>query len=296
MEEAEHIVIGSDTTSINIELDWRSIPRAQPPVLFGEAPSLPATFKKKHKTKSCGHQHQGFHKSRYNYKNNNTDKKSWGGRSQSFTYNDLTSSSITAIDNHIVATTDGGKMKYCPGNSCRVLLPLFQFGANCNMRDGMDTYCIECNKRKRREREEKRQMVKMGMYSIDAYEEYRLKQNNNLVYHNPVRRSGSRGTFASILYSSDKSCVLKRDIIRIIDNVLIEARMMHRFEIPFSAHSVYDKLFAGRRLVCDVTGRTMTPVCFEDHHEVRVVKIDDRLEVKCSHCSSPSSQMSDGRT
>lgn len=255
--EIENIMIGQPYTN---KINWRSVPRSVPPLLFGSVPVLPAMFKNKNKK-------------HYNSNSN-------GVRVRPIINNPKTAVFTTStLDNRIVLTTDGGKIKYCPGNKCRVLLPLFQFGYNCNMPDGMDTYCIECNQRKRSEREEKRQMLKMGMYSIDAYEEYKLKQGVIGSTSNafPFRSNKNNGDY----------CVLKRDIVRSIDDTLTEAKMKHRFDIPFSAESVYDKLFAGRRLICNITGTIMTPSCFDDHHEINIIKINDTIEVKCSHCTTP---------
>ena len=42
--------------------------------------------------------------------------------------------------------------KFCPGIKCKVVLPVSNFGLNCNMDDGYDIYCNQCNRRKRQSR------------------------------------------------------------------------------------------------------------------------------------------------
>ena len=43
-------------------------------------------------------------------------------------------------------------LKFCPGEECKNWPPLQNFGANVNMNDGLDVYCIRCNQNKREQR------------------------------------------------------------------------------------------------------------------------------------------------
>lgn len=77
-------------------------------------------------------------------------------------------------------------MKYCPGLTCCKYLPLNQFCANSNMTDGLDIYCLKCNKRKKAEIRKQRfqQSVKGGKkmtnYVMDQYERYKMELEGSI--------------------------------------------------------------------------------------------------------------------
>lgn len=172
----------------------------------------------------------------------------------------------------VVIDTDGKKMKYCPGNRCKLFLPLFQFSYNYNMIDGMDTYCVECNQVKRHEKKEQRRKTQGNTYSIDKFEEFRLKEQYNTPYG-----------FTDIP-------VLKRDVIRKIDEIFDDFKNENpRLKLPFTSQVIYDKLFNGRRLICTKTGNPLSPSCFMEHHGLSIVINDDgeRLDVKCNKVKIP---------
>lgn len=278
MDQAEEIVIGQQATTVGLNsMDWRLVPRAVPPVLFGVPPVLPDTFKNKNKHKyfQSGLPFIGNDRNAdeilYSYRENRSYHPTRDGI--------MTKVGRRGVDCHVVMTDSGDRIKWCPGNNCHMYLPLFQFGANLNMFDGLDTYCIGCNQRRRNEKGERRHATKSSSsFCIDAYEAFRLKQ--------------CKGVFSSessILTRSvtDNASVFKRDVIRKIDNCLVEARMKQRLDIPFSAESVYDKLFNGKRLHCEVVNSPMTLGCFQDHHNIELYANADRLELKCTNTSAP---------
>lgn len=166
--------------------------------------------------------------------------------------------------------------KYCPGDSCCKVRPLSQFGRNANMPDKLDTYCIDCNIRKRKEREEKRIMVSMGLYSIDKYEQFKIKEEHDLFDHG----------FLDVIQPTHKApYVLKRDVVREIDNIMLEARLKYKHVIPFSSKEVYDSIFTPN-MICSVTGSPVTPACFMAHHSISVVVNDTLVDIKCNKCST----------
>lgn len=171
------------------------------------------------------------------------------------------------VNKRVITDKEGNKLKYCPGNRCRVFLPFFQFGYNFNMSDGMDTYCVECNQIKRREKEERRRKSQGFSYCIDKFEEYQLNQ------YRP--------------FSANDKPVLKRDVTRKIQDYLDKYTEENNSEPPFTSQVLYDKLFNGRRLVCQITGKCLTPSCFMDHHALSLVKDGQRLDVKCNKCNIP---------
>lgn len=162
----------------------------------------------------------------------------------------------------VVVNPDGSKMKYCPGDNCRVYLPLFQFGNNCNMPDGLDTYCIECNNRKRKEKDRRR----CNFGCVD-----------DSVADPPASLKPRMFTQ-----------VMKRDVLAVIQAKIEETGDLLGWEkMPITATTIYDKLFTGRRWVCERTNQTMTPACFIDHHTIKFMIEDGRLNVKCNMCTMP---------
>lgn len=165
--------------------------------------------------------------------------------------------------------------KYCPGDLCCEIRSLSQFGYNANMPDKLDTYCVDCNIRKRREREQKRTLISMGFYSIDKYEQFKIQQEHGM---------WNKG-FLNIIKPINKSpYVLKRDVIREIDSILLEARKKYKYVIPFTAIEVYNIIFTGK-LICNVTGLPVTPACFMEHHSISVVRNKNVIDIKCNKCS-----------
>lgn len=165
----------------------------------------------------------------------------------------------------VVITPDGTKMKLCPGDNCDVFLPLFQFGSNSNMPDGLDTYCVECNNKKRREKEARRFRTSMS-YSPQS---------------TPLSVGGVSSTRG---YGN----VMRRDVLRRLEECIDEASATLSIpNFPITAETLYDKLFCGRRLICDRTGEHLTPGCFLDHHAINFMIEDRRLNAKCNQCSVP---------
>lgn len=162
----------------------------------------------------------------------------------------------------------GNNMKYCPGDHCRVWLPLHQFANNGNMWDGMDMYCIECNNRRRKEQGERRaRFVGKGMKGVamDSFEQFCFAEDTTAVSDSP-----------------DKS-----EILAVIDQAILDARIHKGLTVPVGATVIYAKLFDGRRLQCEVTGRPMTPYCFLEHHEINFRQKGKRLDINCTNCKLP---------
>lgn len=181
--------------------------------------------------------------------------------------------SVPDISTSFVSNYNGNDIKYCPGNRCRMFLPLFQFAHNNNMPDGRDTYCLECNFNKRKEKEEKRRKSRNGIFyeSIDKFAAFQKEQER------------LHGTY----YTRSGAIVLKRDIIEKIQGSLDEAQEKG-IQCPFTANTIFDKLFTGRRFLCEITGHAISPTCFMDHHAVKIVYCDGRIDVKCNKCIPPS--------
>lgn len=172
-----------------------------------------------------------------------------------------------------VTNSDGTQMKYCPGDSCAVFLPLYQFGANGNMPDGYDTYCIVCNNRRCREKDSKRQQQYWNSLPCILPREY--------FEWNSAQQQQQQ---------QSRAPVMKRDIMEYLKHATEDACATLGLEtIPITPEMIYQKLFAGKRLLCEKTGSILTPECFLDHHAVRFTVENDRLNVKCNKCMIPMS-------
>lgn len=157
-------------------------------------------------------------------------------------------------------------LKYCPGNSCMMWLPVHQFSSNCNMKDGMDMYCIECNIKKRKERDVRRNRNKGSKFVIDNFEKFCFDEQSNIINN-----------------SNEKNKIL--DIIK--QNIL-NSRLQYDMTIPVNEDKIYDKIFNGRRLVCEITGNNMTTQCFLAHHEIQFKQKGTMLDIKCTNCKIPT--------
>ena len=170
---------------------------------------------------------------------------------------------------------NSGKMKFCPGDACGVWLPCYQFAINHNTGDGFDTYCVECNKRKR--------------------ESKRIFRER---FSNPESRDDSveiEDAFVSFCKSKDAMEESKKNArfdsytrtLLKIDRALVKARLHQGFSTPFDSSMLYSKLFNGRKLVCDITGQPITESCFADHHDLEFKRNGKRLDVICTDAHSP---------
>ena len=153
-------------------------------------------------------------------------------------------------------------LKFCPGDSCRVWLPLYHFGSNFNMEDGLDIYCLVCNNTRREEKKGRRTpkvVVDMFVQFKDAYEKNEYNENRD------------------------------REVEKRIEMAAIMAKGRFKREIPVDAKDVMKRLFDSNKYVCDVTGKSLTPKCFLDHHSItfevrRNANNKKVLDVICSDC------------
>lgn len=162
-------------------------------------------------------------------------------------------------------------MKFCPGECCEVWLPLHQFSVNSNTPDNLDTYCIECNHRKRSDRRRKRNRFQesgtteiedafvLFCRSKDAFEEER--QNARFDAHS-------------------------RSLTK-IDRALVHCRLHLEIDVPFDSSYIHRKLFGERNMICNRTDEPLTESCFVDHHSLSFNKRGKRLDIVCSDCTAP---------
>lgn len=172
-------------------------------------------------------------------------------------------------------------MRYCPGGSCRVWLPEFQFGTNYNMKDGRDIYCTSCNRRNREKRAARRARFLEpeeggeGCF-LDSLERFRFEFST-------TKARGAGGMNNHGLPSHSVA-------MGIIEEVICEARLMKGLLVPFEADEVYERLFGARRLVCKRTGAGITPGCFADHHSIDIKQHNGRVDVTCTNTRPPSNE------
>jgi hypothetical protein len=172
--------------------------------------------------------------------------------------------------NPVITLKDGEQLRYCPGERCRMYLPLFQFSGNANMPDGRDTYCTECNHSMRREKRERRWRYRERLPHVDKFYAYKQSRKSTC---------------------ETAGVVTREDVERRLEGVIQLGRDHYpTATIPFTPAKVYAKLFTGRRLLCEVTNEALTPACFMDHHGVRVVVEEGRACVRCSQCRIPANE------
>ena len=158
---------------------------------------------------------------------------------------------------------NNSNMKFCSGHHCKVWLPVHQFADNNNTHDGLDMYCFECNNRRRMEQAEKRTR---GVGAVmDSFERFCCTED-----------------MAAFSDSPQKSAVLGA-----VNQAILDARLHKGLDVPVEANVIYAKLFDGRRLRCNVTGRELTEECFLDHHRVVFCQKGTRLDVNCTNCKTP---------
>lgn len=160
------------------------------------------------------------------------------------------------------------QLKFCPGESCRQWLPLFQFGENENMADRLDVYCISCNQRSRRSRRKKIDKFEAFVYRSEKEEQE--EENNNIT----------------------------REVDRRIMQAAKEAQRRYNRKFFVDKADITRKLFLFKRFVCCVTGCVLTPRCFLDHHTLtfQLSNGKDKIEIVCSQCrvcTPPSKKLED---
>lgn len=197
---------------------------------------------------------------------------------------DLEGGSWTCSDKPNFLEVGKERLKYCPGAKCRLWLPLHRFATNCNMADGFDIYCVECNLRKRKDRRDRQQRTSLSLPFQDEYELF-LKERQRKEYESQQSwRLGAPPEHRSMGHWEARAHTL-----RYLKHAITEAKLKHKLSIPLDENTVFSKLFVGRRLICTQTGETITPACFLDHHAIKL-EVDsetNRLHVKCNKCRVP---------
>ncbi len=162
-------------------------------------------------------------------------------------------------------------MKFCPGESCCIWLPLHHFNSNFNMQDSLDTYCIDCNTRKRSEKR-KRRVIKCGKVK-DDYETFINSKNK-------FKNAGK---------------LKQREVFKRIEASIFEAQTRFNTKFPLKCEDVSKKLFDSKSFICNITGQILTPDCFLHHHSLtlQVRQNSNRkrvLDVICSDARMDTSK------
>lgn len=152
-------------------------------------------------------------------------------------------------------------LKYCPGDSCRVWLQLHHFATNYNMEDGLDIYCIECNNKRKNEKQQRKNVV------TDKFVQFCEK------YDNDERFEINR----------------RREVYKRIKMAMIEARGRFKRDINIEPDEIIKHLFEDNQYHCTLKNQPLTTNCFLDHHqitfEIRKNQKDQKvLDVICSDC------------
>ena len=203
-------------------------------------------------------------------------------------------------------------LKFCPGDNCRVWLPLYHFGSNFNMEDGLDIYCISCNHHKREEKRGKR--VKSPQVLTSHQFEPRVTASSSSSSSSSSGAASSSSSSSALSSSSKYGVVTEkvdkfvqfqeeqenspgiqenrtREVEKRISMAAIEAKGRFKREIKVDPEEVCKRLFQRGKYTCDITNEPLTPKCFLSHHsitfEVRESKKHDGkkvIDVICSDC------------
>ena len=143
------------------------------------------------------------------------------------------------------------QLKFCPGESCRQWLPLFQFCENANTPDRLDVYCFTCNRRNRKKK-------------IDKFEAF-------------VMRSEDEALGVNVLREVDRRIMIAAK----------DAQRRYNQKFYVDKVDISRKLFLFKRFICCVTGSVLTPRCFLDHHSLtfQLSATDkNKIEIVASQC------------
>ena len=166
-----------------------------------------------------------------------------------------------------VAKVAANHLKFCSGEHCRSWLPLHAFGSNFNMADGLDIYCIKCNTNYRNgKRTELNTNPSAKPVLKDKYCAFKEQYESNVFTETQTREVEKR-----------------------IRQAGIEAKGRFKRDITIDSSNVCRKLFSDGLYECEVTGETMTPACFLDHHSITFELRENEekkkvVDVICSDC------------
>jgi hypothetical protein len=186
-----------------------------------------------------------------------------------------------ADDDWRQAKVAANHLKFCPGDQCRVWLPLHSFGANPNTQTGLDIYCIGCNARRRTERKSgQRAACPPHAMRLDKFEVFAGRYKGET-----VERTAEDAAEDAV----------SREVAKRIASALEDAEKRFNRRIPIEPDEVSRRMFMRKRFVCNVTGQVLDPRCFLDHHsltlELRQAVVPDAkgrnrhvVDIICSDC------------
>lgn len=153
------------------------------------------------------------------------------------------------------AKINAKQLKLCPGENCEQWLPLYNFAANSSTDDKLDVYCMKCNARRKQNRKRK----------IDRYESF---------------------VQASTKSDEDKQKAVYREVERRIAHAAKEAQTRYGRKFTADHVEISRKLFQNKAYLCNVTGNTLTPECFLEHHTLtfQLSKEKCSIEIIASQC------------
>lgn len=168
--------------------------------------------------------------------------------------------------NPVVQEHATDRFKYCPGDHCNFWLPLTRFAKNPNMPDGIDIYCIECNKQKREQHDIRRKRFRTSAFKETVEDAFEVFQ----------KTSSAKG--------SDLKFDLQNRAFSKIQHAIDTAQTKYNENINVDSKTIYDKLFAGNRVLCTITKAALDVGCFLDHHSIEVEQCGKVMDVNCTFC------------
>lgn len=166
-------------------------------------------------------------------------------------------------------------LKFCPGEFCKSWQPLHNFGANMNMPDHLDVYCISCNQTKRQQRRDKEAPVVKQRHTGPVPDKYELF---NKVYKMQAPQKDLKTIREQAIW---------REVKKRIARAAMDAQTRYNTKLPIDPTDVARRLFQGKKFICNVTGQVLTLECFLEHH-VLTFEVSDgkprRMDIICSQC------------
>ena len=136
------------------------------------------------------------------------------------------------------------------------------------MEDGLDTYCVACNQRRREDRKTRTEPI-----TIDKFELWKRKRQNNAAPPESAERQKMKELNCRISAAiSDAELTLGRSIK--VDPIELSRKLLMR-----------------QRFVCTLTGLPVTIECFLAHHSLRFTLVTthhegtlrDAVQISCTN-------------
>jgi len=157
--------------------------------------------------------------------------------------------------------------KKCPSKSCQKILDLSNFNSNQNMHDGLDLYCINCNKKNRMKR--KNRYTKSVNYSNeqidDKFELFKINYEDEKIMKHKNE---------------------KREILKKIELAITLSQIRFKRKLDVNPTEIYERIFNNDRIkfICNNSFEQISQECFLEHHTVTFEIQKKKLQIFLNDC------------